>query len=178
MLDPKNPGQQEHRVLGGPIPVDLASEGSAVWHTDAWAPAIIKSDSTKHGQLLDWGEKPFDGQCAGIAHDGKNFWALDAKNKRICVIERTSGGTSSGRDDERTTVASTAAAMAKKESIVTTVPDYSTLKLNGDMQTQNSFALTIQAAAKLLGKEADYQDIYAWSTAPFAPCFQPEEPMK
>ena len=99
MVDPKNPGQQEHRVLGGPIPVDLAAEGSAVWHTDVWAPAIIKSDSTKHGQLLDWGEKPFDGHCAGIAHDGKNLWALDARNKRICVIERTSGGTASDRAD-------------------------------------------------------------------------------
>ena len=49
---------------------------------------------------------------------------------------------------------------AKKEPIVTTAPDYSTLRLKGNMQTQNSFALTVHAAAKLLGKEADYQDSY------------------
>ena len=29
-------------------------------------------------------EKPFDGRCNGIAHDGTHLWALDAKAQRIC----------------------------------------------------------------------------------------------
>ena len=65
-----------------------------------------------------------------------------------------------------------------QEGTTVTKPDYSRLRLRGDMATQNSFALVMQAAARLLGKEASYDDIFAWSTSPFAPCFQPEEPTK
>jgi hypothetical protein len=36
-------------------------------------------------------EKPFEGRCNGIAHDGKHFWALDTRGKRICAIEKASG---------------------------------------------------------------------------------------
>ena len=52
-------------------------------------PALIKSGLDRHGHLLDWGEKPFDGRCDGIAHDGKQLWALDRKTKRICAIVKT-----------------------------------------------------------------------------------------
>ena len=66
--------------------MDLAATPEGVWHTDIFAPAIIKSDA--EGKLLDWGERPFDGHCAGLAWDGENLWALDGQNKRICVIEK------------------------------------------------------------------------------------------
>ena len=28
----------------------------------------------------------------GLACDGENLWALDEKNKRICIIEKTESG--------------------------------------------------------------------------------------
>jgi len=88
IYDPADPAKPEPRVLGGPIPVDLATDGDAVWHLDVWAPALIKSGLGRHGHLLDWGEKPFDGRCDGIAFDGTRLWALDRKGQRICAIEK------------------------------------------------------------------------------------------
>ena len=52
------------------------------------------------------------------------------------------------------------------------------VRLKGDMETQNSFALVMQEAARLLGREASYDDVFAWSTSPFAPCLDPPEPSK
>lgn len=88
IFDPTAPDKRESRVLGGPLPLDLATDGDAVWHMDIWAPALIKSDPSEHGRLLDWGEKPFDGKCDGIAHDGEHLWALDKDNRRICSLEK------------------------------------------------------------------------------------------
>ncbi len=90
LYDPAKPAKPVGRVLGGPIPADLATDGAAVWHLDVWAPALIKSGLDRHGHLLDWGEKPFDGRCDGIAHDGTRLWALDRKGQRICAIEKNS----------------------------------------------------------------------------------------
>ena len=60
---------------------------------------LIRSD--KNGwHLLDYGEMPFTGPtdyfshpgpgyCDGLAWDGQNLWALDARNKRICSMVRS-----------------------------------------------------------------------------------------
>ena len=89
ILDPARPEARTKpkEVLPGPLPVWLASAGDAVWHYDFWAPAIMKSDL--NGRLLDWGEKPFNGSVDGLAWDGKNLWALDNNQKRICLIEKS-----------------------------------------------------------------------------------------
>jgi RNA polymerase sigma-70 factor (ECF subfamily) len=88
IVDPAHPEDGcDTLVLGGPGPTSLASDGNAVWHFDFWAPAIIKSDL--NGQLLDWGEKPFDGSVNGLAWDGEMLWALDNEQKRICAIEKS-----------------------------------------------------------------------------------------
>ncbi|MGD8239918.1 MAG: hypothetical protein PVH68_15280, partial [Armatimonadota bacterium] len=58
---------------------------------------------------------------------------------------------------------------------VTGKPDYSGLALKGDGMKQDHFSLTVQAAARLLGREADYETIYALSTNGFAPCIDPGE---
>lgn len=56
--------------------------------------------------------------------------------------------------------------------------DFSQIVLNGDGFTQDTFSLTVQAAARLLGRDADYETIYMRSTRPFAPCLRPDEPSR
>ena len=85
------------------------------------------------------------GDSRGLAFDGESIWALDPEGGRICAIERT-------------------AAL-----------DYSTLKLHGNGMKQDSFSLTVEAAAELLGREADYEAVYAMSTNAFAPGLDPGE---
>jgi hypothetical protein len=97
IFDPTKPGLGRSLVLGGPGPATLAADGQTLWHVDFWAPGIFRSGTDRHGQLLDWGEKPFDGHCAGLAWDGRHLWALDERNKRICVIEKSRGAAQSYR---------------------------------------------------------------------------------
>ena len=57
---------------------------------------MYKSDL--NGNLVDFADAPFfkgmEGDwiaqmgAQGLAFDGQNLWALDAKDKRICVIEK------------------------------------------------------------------------------------------
>jgi hypothetical protein len=99
ILDPIKPDSDlspdagpDHRLeprLAGALPTGLAPTDNGVWHTDFWAPVLVKSGPS--GQLLDWGEKPFPG-LSGIAWDGRNLWALDSQPKRICVIEKALAG--------------------------------------------------------------------------------------
>ena len=70
------------------MPDWLASIGDDIWATDGWAPAIVRTNL--EGELLDWGEKPFD--WPPIAWDGDNLWAIDREHKRICIIEKTESG--------------------------------------------------------------------------------------
>ena len=62
--------------------------------------------------------------------------------------------------------------------MMSTLPDYSKLVLNGDHCQQDAFSLTLQAAARLLGTEADYETIYALSTNAFAPDIRADEPCR
>jgi hypothetical protein len=97
VVSPKT-GQDHGRSHGvyGSWPHDLAAEGDAFWHTDAWAPFLFKSDLKDN--LLEFYEPPFfrgpgeELPARGIVHDGDNLWALDDKNKRICIIEKTESG--------------------------------------------------------------------------------------
>jgi RNA polymerase sigma factor (sigma-70 family) len=49
------------------------------------------------------------------------------------------------------------------------MPYLSELSLKGDMLTQDSFSLAFQAAAKVCGREVDYDTVYALSTNAFCP---------
>lgn len=94
VIDPANPTVEEpgpgagrlERRLAGPLPLSFAPTGDGVWHVEFWAPILIQSGP--EGKLLDWGEKPFGGAVGGIAWDGKQLWAIDLAQKRICVIEK------------------------------------------------------------------------------------------
>ncbi|HUW30398.1 MAG TPA: hypothetical protein VM223_02170, partial [Planctomycetota bacterium] len=48
--------------------------------------------------------------------------------------------------------------------------DYSTIALQGNGHEKDSFSLTVQAAAKLLRKDVDYETVAALSSNVFAPC--------
>lgn len=86
-IDPAAPDRRPSMSLSGPLAVWIAPQGNdAVWHWDLWAPYIMKNDL--EGALLDFGEKPFDGRCDGLAWDGKRLWGLDARNGRVCAIEK------------------------------------------------------------------------------------------
>jgi hypothetical protein len=54
-------------------------------------------------------------------------------------------------------------------------PDYGRLSLKGDGHAQDHFSLSVQAAARLLGRDLDYETLYVLSTNAFAPCFDPAE---
>lgn len=87
-VDSDGTGEPRGLVLGGPIPMDLAATADGVWHSDVFAPALIKSGMD--GSLLDWGERPFGGHA--ITWDGQGLWALDSANRSICSIEKTESG--------------------------------------------------------------------------------------
>lgn len=73
-----------------------------VWNAGWEHGMLIKSD--RNGwRLLDYGDMPFDGPtdyfshpgpgyCDGLTWDGQSLWALDARNKRLCIIEKTESG--------------------------------------------------------------------------------------
>ena len=63
-----------------------------------------------------------------------------------------------------------AAAQPIKEKIMARKPDYSKLALQGNGHEQDSFSLAVQAAARMLGKDVDYETVAALSGNVFAPC--------
>ncbi len=83
-IDPKRPEKRRHHGhTGGGSRITAMPDG--VCCIQDFAPLIVQTHTK--GKLLDWAETPFDG-CAGLAWDGKKLWALDAKAKRICIIEK------------------------------------------------------------------------------------------
>ncbi|MFC1453059.1 hypothetical protein ACFLSJ_06895, partial [Verrucomicrobiota bacterium] len=94
VINPETGEDHGHHSDYGSWSHDLAAEGDTLWHTDEWAPFLFHSDL--NGNLIDSFEQPFfthlgEGMpVAGITYDGERLWALDKKNKRICVIERNS----------------------------------------------------------------------------------------
>ncbi|MBN1942579.1 MAG: M56 family metallopeptidase, partial [Phycisphaerae bacterium] len=56
--------------------------------------------------------------------------------------------------------------------------NYSKLELKGNHETQDAFSLVVQAAARLYGRDVDYETLYALSTNAFAPDIRLDEPTK
>jgi len=75
--------------LAGGFTVDMACAEGNVWHIDAFNQLLIRSDPNQEGCLVDWAGAPFGEDTFGLAWDGRNLWALDAKDHRISIIERT-----------------------------------------------------------------------------------------
>jgi len=78
--------EQTYAAVAAGMPDYMASDGETIWAVGFMAPSLVKS--TPDGKMLDWAERPFGFQP--VAWDGKNLWALDPDNKRICLIERAS----------------------------------------------------------------------------------------
>ncbi|MEI7833466.1 MAG: hypothetical protein WCJ56_09755, partial [bacterium] len=55
------------------------------------------------------------------------------------------------------------------------LPDYTKLHLQGNGMKQDSFSLSVVAAAKLLGREVDYRTVHCLSTNAFSPAIDPGE---
>ena len=85
------PDSESEVKLACGMPDFMAAQGEQVWCWDCvWFQGLMKCNLDGH--VLDWGELPFGPDHHGIAWDGKELWALDKKNKRICIIERIKPG--------------------------------------------------------------------------------------
>jgi len=113
-IDPKEPDKRDCVYLaakGGGTGSDLATTGDGVWSLARELPVLVKTDTAdasakavplpwknevgakyQNPRLLDWAEKPFGHYTWGITWDGKSLWALDGKNKRICLVEKANFG--------------------------------------------------------------------------------------
>ena len=78
--------------LAGGFTVDMACAEGSVWHIDTFNKLLIRSDPNEAERLLDWAGAPFGEDTTGLAWDGDHLWALDNKEKRICMIERVRAG--------------------------------------------------------------------------------------
>ncbi|MCE5216639.1 BtrH N-terminal domain-containing protein [bacterium] len=56
------------------------------------------------------------------------------------------------------------------------VPDYASLSLKGEGMSQDSVSLSLVAAARLLGRDGDYQTVFCRSASAFCPGLDPCEP--
>jgi len=74
--------------LAGGFTVDMACAEGSIWHIDTFNKLLIRTDPSEGRPLLDWASAPFGEDTTGLAHDGEHLWALDNKEKRICMIER------------------------------------------------------------------------------------------
>ena len=85
------PDRDSDVKLGCGMPDFMAAHGEQIWcWSCVWFQGMMKCDLDGH--VLDWGGLPFGPDHHGIAWDGNELWALDKKNKRICVIEKTESG--------------------------------------------------------------------------------------
>ena len=78
--------------LAGGGAVDMAASDGHIWHIDAFNHLLILNDLDRPMALRDWAGVPFGHGTRGLAWDGKHLWALDAANRRICMIERSESG--------------------------------------------------------------------------------------
>ena len=87
----------------GPAGSSFAATPDGIWHFDVAWRALVKTPydapsgpwgtwetDPRTPELLDWGERP-EG-ASGLTWDGQNLWMLDAKNRRLCIIEKTESG--------------------------------------------------------------------------------------
>ena len=84
-IDPAKPTTPRYVGLATPGPVHLCAQGNSLWHDD-WLVPVLTRSSLK-GKPLALGSAPFP--IKGLAWDGTRLWALDAKAKRLCVVEKT-----------------------------------------------------------------------------------------
>jgi len=90
LLDLDDPNAKpSHRYLATSMPDYLASDGESLWCVDWFWPVLVKTNLT--GEILEWGERPFGFNAVAVDNDG-NLWALDSKDKRVCMIERSGSG--------------------------------------------------------------------------------------
>lgn len=90
-FDPANPADYKTVRLGAGMPDFIGSHGDDLWCIEGggWGGVFLVRTNLA-GEVLDWGEQPFG--WGGVAWDGKQLWALDRENQRICLVEKSSLG--------------------------------------------------------------------------------------
>ena len=147
-------GELKHQMLAGPSPNHIARSGDTIWHVDGFVPLLIRTSF--HGELLDWGEQPFSGRCAGVAWDGKDLWALDPVEQRICVIRKTPEGAANAKGFKSVAIAD--------------VPPLSWQKSGG-----TTFAGALVSALAVTDHPYSYSDIMGYSALAFRVRWGPRE---
>ena len=146
-----DPAFRLESLQAGTCPNGIAAMADGVWQTDYFARVMIKSGPD--GRLSDWAERPFGGWPPDIAYDGQNLWALDAPNKRICVIEKTESGVALTKSVQAAAVAvsATPAANVKREGGKVVIGGLEDAKWGGYTPQQDTLVGATTAVAQALG---------------------------
>ena len=165
MIDPATGKKVGGVVLAGPLAADYAPDPEGVWHVDGWAPAVIKSDFT--GGLIEWGEKPFAGRCNGLTWDGRQLWALDADNKRMCVIEKTPSGRKLRAVKQTKGAPAMARVAAKPTGTVKRKGKRVCIEAVPSPKGMNSVLASLTAALQAVGEDVTYEYMMGVSSRAF-----------
>jgi hypothetical protein len=142
-VDPDAPEEAQGRGVAGPNPGSLAATPDCIWHADRMAELLIRSDAA--GKLLGFADLPFGVETRGIAWDGKTLWAVDDGADRLVAISP----------------ADSSAFQARRV-------DTSSVSLAADGLRRDSFAVAFVEAARLLGRDVDYDTVRVLSGNAFS----------
>ncbi len=142
-VDPDAPDDAKGRGVAGPNPGSIAATPDGIWHADRMAELLIRSDVD--GKLLGFADLPFGADTRGIAWDGETLWALDDGADRIAAIGRVDSPMSQARR-----------------------VDTSSVSLAADGLRVDSFAVAFVEAARLLGRDVDYDTVRVLSGNAFS----------
>ena len=142
-VDPDAPDEAQGRGVAGPNPGSLAATPDGIWHADRMAQLLIRSDTD--GKLLGFADLPFGEDTRGIAWDGGTLWAIDDGADRLVAIRPAGNSTSESRR-----------------------VDTSSASLAADGLRRDSFAVAFVEAARLLGRDVDYDAVRVLSGNAFS----------
>lgn len=126
VFDPADPSGYEEVFLATGMADYVTGAGDEVWALSCWAPALIRTNLA--GRLLDWGDRPF-GWRSPIAWDGDHLWAVDDRNKRICLIEKASPAE--------------APSVERTRQLIQTEPAFDIPKLDGETLDERALAVDV-----------------------------------
>ena len=150
LLDLDNPdAAPKHTYVAASMPDYMASDGRDVWCVGWFWPLLVKTNMK--GETLDWGERPFGFNA--IAVDQKNLWALDAKSKFICKIEKAGSSWKAKRGTVGEAVAESKEEVTLKN--VKPIAQGNVADLSRPSRAHSMYA-ALENAMQILGEPYDY----------------------